>query len=115
MLCEKGENQNLRCCLWPRWDPTRPKQSLSAETNVSNEDTLTNFDPEKEITLQVNASLKGLGAALIQENKPVETRYANIERALLVFKYGCEKFHTYLLGHSFTVFSDHKPLESIHL
>ena len=29
--------------------------------------------------------------------------------------YGCEKVHTYLFDHSFTVHSDHKPLESIHL
>jgi len=35
--------------------------------------------------------------------------YANIERELLVVVYGCEKFHTYLFGHRFTVHSDHKP------
>ena len=29
--------------------------------------------------------------------------------------YGCEKFHTYLFGHSFTVNTGYKPLESIHL
>ena len=29
--------------------------------------------------------------------------------------YGCEKFHTYLFGHSFTVKTEHKPLENIHL
>ncbi|KAL9956099.1 hypothetical protein ACROYT_G037526 [Oculina patagonica] len=79
----------------------------------------------KEIILQVDASLKGLGATLMQDSKSVafaskaltdvETRYANIERELLAVVYGCEKFHTYLFGHSFTVHSDHKPLESIHL
>ena len=45
----------------------------------------------------------------------METRYANLERELLAVVYGCEKFHTYLFGHSFTVNTDHKPLESIHL
>ena len=86
---------------------------------VSNEVTLTYSDPRKDIIQKVDASLRGLGATLIQENKPVafasksltdvETRYANIERELLAVVYGCEKFHTYLFGHSFTVHSDHKP------
>ena len=44
----------------------------------------------------------------------MKTRYANIERELLAVVYGCEKFHTYLFGQSFTVNTDHKPLESIH-
>lgn len=69
--------------------------------------------------------MKGLGATLLQEGRPVafaskaltdeETRYANIERELLAVVYGCERFHTYLYGQSFTVESDHKPLESIQL
>ena len=92
---------------------------------ISEEVTLTYFDPEKETVLQVDASTKGLGATFLQEDKPVafaskaltdvESRYANIERELLAVVYGCEKFHTYLYGRSFTVQSDHKPLESIHL
>ena len=28
---------------------------------------------------------------------------------------GCEEFHTYLYGQSSTVYTDHKPLESIYL
>ena len=62
------------------------------------------------MTLQVDTSLKGLGAVHLQDNKPVafaskaltdvETRYIG-------------KFQTF--GHSFTVNTVHKPLESIHL
>ena len=108
-----------------QWSSAHQEAYEKVKDSVSNEVTLTYFDPRKEIILQVDASLKGLGATLIQENKPVafasksltdvETRYANIERELLAVVYGCEKFHMYLFGHSFTVHSDHKPLESIHL
>ena len=107
------------------WSPAHQEAYNKVKDSISGEVTLTYFDPKKEITLQVDASLKGLGAALLQDNKPVafaskaltdvETRYTNIQREMLAVVYGCEKFHTYLFGHSFTVHTDHKPLESIHL
>ena len=69
--------------------------------------------------------LKGLGACLIQDGKPIafasksltgaESHYANIERELLAIIFACIRFNTYLQGHRFTVQSDHKPLEMIHL
>ncbi|GFR78197.1 retrovirus-related Pol polyprotein from transposon 297 [Elysia marginata] len=93
--------------------------------SISREVTLAYFNPDKPITVQVDASMKALGASLIQEGKPVafaskaltdeETRYANIERELLAVVHGCERFHTYFYGQAFTVESDHKPLKSIHL
>ncbi|KAL9964953.1 hypothetical protein ACROYT_G028670 [Oculina patagonica] len=108
-----------------QWSLAHQDAFEKVKDSVSNEVTLTYFDPRKEIILQVDASLKGLGATLMQESKPVafasksltdvETRYANIERELLAVVYGGEEFHTYLFGHSFTVHSDHKPLESIYL
>ena len=51
------------------------------------------------------------GAALT----PVEQRYANIEREMLACVFGAERFHTYVFGRSFTIESDHKPLEQISL
>ena len=44
-----------------------------------------------------------------------ESRYANIERELLAVVFACIRFNTYLQGRRFTVQSDHKPLEMIHL
>ena len=62
---------------------------------------------------------------LIQDGKPiafasksltgVESRYASIERELLAVVFACIRFNTYLQGRRFTVQSDHKPLEMIHL
>ena len=83
------------------------------------------YDWSKPVTLQCNASLKGLRACIIQDGQPIafasksltdtETCYANIDRELLVIIYGCEKFHTYLYGRTFIVETDHKPLEMISL
>ena len=83
------------------------------------------YDWSKLVTLQCDASLKGLGACIIQDRQPIafaskslmdtETHYANIERELLAIVYGCEKFHTYLYGRTFIVETDHKPLEMISL
>ena len=81
------------------------------------------YDRNKPVILQCDASLKGLGACILQDDKPIafasksltdtKTRYANIEQELLAIIFGCEKFHTYLYGRSFVVESDHKPLEMI--
>ena len=83
------------------------------------------YDRSKPITLQHDASLKGLGACIIQDRHPIafasksltdtESWYANIKRELLAIVYGCEKFHMYLYGRTFIVETDHKPLEMISL
>lgn len=98
-------------------DFNRIKQLISSET------TLQYYDRQKPVTLQTDASMKGVGAVLLQDGKPIafaskaltpaETRYANIERELLAVVYGCEKFHTYLYGRNFVIETDHRPLEQI--
>ena len=82
------------------------------------------YDRRKPVTVQVDASQRGLGACLLQDGQPIacasksltdtETRYANIERELLAIVFACQRFNTYVLGRPFTVESDHKPLEKIH-
>ena len=82
------------------------------------------YDRTKPVTVQVDASQRGIGTCLLQEGKPIayasksltdtETRYANIARELLAIVFACQQFNTYVLGRPFTVESDHKPLEMIH-
>ena len=72
--------------------------------------------------IQTDASIKGLGAVLLQEGTPViyvsrtlttaEEHYYNIERELLV-AFSMERLHNYVYGEPVRVQTDHKPLETI--
>jgi hypothetical protein len=63
------------------------------------------YESTKPLIIQCDASDHGLGAALIQEGKPVafasralthaEKQYAKIEKELLAIVYGTEHFHQY--------------------
>ena len=76
------------------------------------------YDRRKPVTVQVDASQRGLGACLLEDGQPIayasksltdsETRYANIERELLAIVFACQWFNTYVLGRPFTVESNHK-------
>ena len=60
----------------------------------------------EEVTIQTDASDKGLGAVLLQNGQPVafasrtlsktEQRYATIEKECLAIVFGCERFNPYL-------------------
>ena len=73
--------------------------------------------------LQTDASIKGLGACLLQEEKPVyfaskaltETQrgYMAIEIESLAIAWAVEKFHHFLYGCHFTLETDQKPLKEI--
>ena len=85
--------------------------------------TLRYFDPSLPVTIQVDTSQVGLGAALLENGKSVafaskafteaKCQYMNIEREMLAAVFRAERFHTYVYGWSFTIKSDHKQLESI--
>jgi hypothetical protein len=81
------------------------------------------YDVAKPVTLQVDASQHGLGAAIIQDNGPVayaskalnetQPRHSQIEKELLAIVFGCKRFHRYVHGKTITIETDHKPLENI--
>lgn len=84
---------------------------------------LTFFDPTGELTLQVDSSMNGLGAAILQNGRPIEyasraltpteQKWAQIEKETLALVFGLERFDQYTYGRSVNVQNDHKPLATI--
>ena len=78
---------------------------------------------KKQTVLQTDASIKGLGTCLLQEEKPVyfaskalteaQWGYVAIELELLAVAWAVEKFHHFLYAGHFIFETDQKPLEVI--
>ncbi|KAK3084719.1 hypothetical protein FSP39_017965 [Pinctada imbricata] len=106
------------------WDKPQQESFDNLKKVLTSTPVLKFYDLNKEVTISVDASSKGLGAVLLQDKQPVafasraltetQTRYAQIERELLAVLYGCEKFHHYIYGRTVTIETDHKPLLAIH-
>ena len=81
------------------------------------------YNPKKETILQTDASIKGLGACLLQDQKLVyfaskmftETQqgYVAIDIEPLAVAWVMEKFHHFLYTSHFILETDQKPLEAI--
>ena len=81
------------------------------------------YDAQTPVKIQVDASKSGVGAVLLQNDRPtaylsksltaMQQRYAPIEQEMLAVVFGCQRFHQYIYGKKATIQSDHKPLETI--
>ena len=106
------------------WFPTHAQAVARIKEIIISAPVLAYYDVTKPVVIQCDASKSGLGAALLQEGRPVafssrvmsqtEQNYAQIEKELLVIVFACEKFDQYIFGRSDVVVeSDHRPLETI--
>ena len=82
------------------------------------------YNPKKQTVLQTYASVKGLGACLLQEEWPVyfaskafteaPRGYVAIElESLAAIAWAMEKFHHFIYASHFILETDQKPLEAI--
>ncbi|XP_072169003.1 uncharacterized protein [Diadema setosum] len=107
------------------WEVHHQQAFESLKDEVSTTSVLQYYDTQAPVYLQCDASMCGLGAALLQRDdqqhlrpiafasktlSPTEQRYSCIERELLAIVFGVERFHTYLYGRGFHIITDHKPL-----
>lgn len=85
---------------------------------------LRHFDlSTKELEMTTDASQHGLGAHLSIKGEVVlfaskslnktERNYSQIEKELYGIVFGARRFHRYIYGRQVTVYTDHKPFESV--
>ena len=106
------------------WAKQHDKAFAEIKQLVISHPVLRYYDVNEEVTLQCDASERGLGAVLLQNGQPVafasrtltetEQRYTQIEKECLSITFGAHKFSQYISRREkVTVETDHKPLESI--
>ena len=71
------------------------------------------YDMSKIITLQVDTSKSGLGAALFQDNRHIGMASKALDNTQSSNMFWQPKFHEYIFRKEVTVETDHKPLVSI--
>ena len=110
------------------WTSVHQKAFDSVKSILTIDCVMSHFDPLAETQLKVDASPFGLGAVLLQGSgddvRPiayasctltdVERRYSQTEREALAVVWACERFHIYLFGQEFKLYTDHKALEVIY-
>ena len=105
------------------WGPEHEESFAMLKKEIIKAPVLGYYNPQKETVLQTDASIKGLGACLLQEEKPVyfaskaltETQrgYMAIEIESLAVTWAVEKFHHFLYRCHFMLETDQKPLKVI--
>ena len=105
------------------WGPEHDEAFSLMKKEVTAAPILAYYNPKKPTVLQTDASCKGLGVYLLQNEKPVyfaskaltETQkgYVAIELESLAVAWAMEKFHHFLYRNQCTLQTDQKPLEAI--
>ncbi|XP_025999271.1 uncharacterized protein K02A2.6-like [Astatotilapia calliptera] len=113
--------------LWS-WGPQQQQAFDGIKKELTTPPGLALYDPNAETCVSADSSSYGLGAVLLQRHadlgwKPVayaskalsatEQRYAQIEKEALASTWACERFAEFLIGKTFHIETDHKPLVSL--
>ena len=105
------------------WSSEQGQVFANVQRLVTEAPVLFHYDPSQDLTIQCDVSQSGLGAAILQNGKPIEytsrtltdteARYAQIEKEMLVIVFALERFNQYTFGRHIHIESDHKPLGAI--
>ena len=94
------------------WGPKHQEAFTSLKKEIASAPMLAYYDPKNQTTLHTDSSIKGLGACLLQDSKPVyfaskaltgaKKGYAVIEFEALALAWAMDKFHHFSLCQSFS-------------
>ena len=108
-----------------KWGPAQDKAFIRSKEMLKSADLLIHYDSSKELLLFCDASPYGVGTVLAHRMEdgsdrpiayasrtlaPAEKNYSQIDKEGLSVIFGVKKFHQYLFGNTFTIYTDHKPL-----
>ena len=111
-----------------KWSDVCERAFQQAKQSLVHAPVLAHYDPQLPLILAGDASAYGMGAVISHKlpdgsERPVafasrtlsksEQNYAQTEKEALPLVFGVRKFHKYLYGRRFTIFTDHKPLKMI--
>lgn len=101
---------------------------LSRNPRICSAEVLVHYSADRELVLSCDASPYGVGAVLSHKMDDgserllgfvsltlshAERRYSQLDKEGLAVIFGIKKFHKYLCGRRFTIYTDHKPLISL--
>jgi hypothetical protein len=110
------------------WGHLQESAFRDNKKELSSTPCLGHYDPNKETIVSADSSSFGIGAVLKQKMfdgkwipiayasrsvSPTEGHYAQIEKESLASTWACERFSDYLIGKTFHIETDHKPLVSL--
>lgn len=106
------------------WSGECQETFVKSKQLVTSETVLELYDPDKQIIVASDASPYGVGAVLSHEingnEKPVmfasssltaaQKNYSQIHREALAIMFAVKKFHNYIYGHTFLLYTDQQAL-----
>ena len=105
------------------WDPKHLGTCKLMKKEIARTPVLAYYNPREQTVLQTDTSINGMGACLLQDEKPVyfsskaltevQTGYVAIEIESVSSCWAMEKFHHFWYASHFILETDQKPLESI--
>ena len=107
------------------WGRQQQEAYAAAKGLLQSSQVLVHYDPEKTLVLSCDASPYRVGAVLAHKfddgsERPIayasrtlsktERGYSQLDKKALALVFGVKKFHQFVYGRHFIVYTDHKPL-----
>ena len=111
-----------------QWKEQHQKAFDTVRSQLISSELLVHYDSDLELVLSCDASPYGVGAVLAHRFRdgterpiayasrtlaPAEKRYCQLDKEALAIIFGLKKFHQFLFGRHFVIFTDHKPLSHL--